>query len=213
MWVSRGVVTGSRQRVVVGLARASLGPTSAWTATTRRAAVRAEPGLILLGGLLGACGPAVSLDDPRGPEPTGTGGSGSTASPGGTSSSGGAPSDSTTDDGPRLDVMPLFDLGAAPKRPMYAPCYDDEECMDGLQCVTLKYEKLLVGSICTVPCEDPMADCEPAPDGWMATCALHVEDGQLDVCAIACDVRSYCPGGYCMELFGPRGESQDVCVP
>lgn len=178
-----------------------------------------------------ACGPTVSLDDPRPPPPasdssttlvlpslettatTGSTDSGTTS----TSSGGGAATNGAAeeDDGPLLDVLgPSYDLPPPPMDvPMYGPCWEDGQCEPGLECVVMAYGKLIQYSICTRECVDPAVDCEPAPLGWSATCALHVMDGQLDVCAIACDEMMSCPGmTWCVELFGPKGESQLVCT-
>lgn len=175
---------------------------------------------------LGGCGPTVSLDDPREPGGVSTGiaSTGARGSSSGTATSSGTQGTSagivdTEDEGsqpPRLDVPPrILDVGAPPRdQPMYAPCDRDEQCMAGLECVVLAYGETFDSSICTAPCTDPAADCEPAPRGWEPTCALHVRDGQADVCAIACDEGLECPPlHWCSDLFGPGGRLQSVCVP
>lgn len=183
---------------------------------------------------LAGCGPTVSLDDPRDPSDSSTSGlatdgvgssrgrstsaSASTAASSGTAGTSVGTVD-TAEEGPpspRLDVpSPILDLPAPPSdQPMYAACSGDEQCQPGLECVVLAYGEDVQYSICTAPCVEPTADCEPAPRGWAPTCALHVRDGQSDVCAIACSGRLECPmEQVCSELFGPGGRLQTVCVP
>ncbi|MEX1368311.1 MAG: hypothetical protein AB1Z98_34590 [Nannocystaceae bacterium] len=178
---------------------------------------------------VGGCGPTVSLDDPRDPGvstgsfSTGTRGPssdtvGTTAASSSTrgTSAGMVDTEDEGSESSRLDVASrTFDLGAPPRdQPMYAPCDGDEQCMAGLECVVLAYGQSFDYSICTAQCTDPTVDCEPAPRGWEPTCALHVKDGQADVCAIACgDERECPPQQWCSQLFGPGGRTQTVCVP
>jgi hypothetical protein len=81
--------------------------------------------------------------------------------------------------------------------PMYEPCADGSECEDGV-CIRLVADGgIELGSYCSAPCENPVADCD-APAGSAEPLCLVIDTSV--VCGLECTGGLSCPAG--MSCFG-----------
>lgn len=80
--------------------------------------------------------------------------------------------------------------------PMYEPCTDGSECEGGV-CVRLVAEGADLGSYCSAPCMNPIADCD-APAGNAEPLCLAIDTSV--VCGLECTGGLSCPAG--MSCYG-----------
>lgn len=106
------------------------------------------------------------------------------------------------------------DIGDRPPHAMYACCSvsggDVSGCLQVLNAICITDRNSGVG-FCTAPgCEDPEADCDPAPEGSGTAVPTCIDDGTDTFCALDCQ-DGPCPLGMTCRAITVLGQPHEIC--